>query len=79
MSKATAKNKARNTPDHTPQSPRQAFANLISPKLKKIHLDRLAIVYVRQSSPHQVREHRESTALQYALVDRAIDLGFHPN
>lgn len=36
-------------------------------------------MYVRQSSPHQVREHRESTALQYALVDRAIDLGFNAN
>ncbi len=79
MSKATAKPKSPSTPDHNVQSPRRALANLISPKLKKIHFDRLAIVYVRQSSPHQVREHPESTALQYALVDRAIELGFHPS
>ncbi len=79
MNKATAEPKSQNTSDHTAQSPRQTLANLISSKLKKIHLDRLAIVYVRQSSPHQVREHRESTALQYALVDRAIELGFHPS
>ena len=79
MSKAIAKPKSSSTSDHNAGSPRQAVANLISPKLKKIHFDRLAIVYVRQSSPHQVREHRESTALQYALVDRAIELGFHPS
>lgn len=79
MNKATAKSKSQSTSDHTATSPKQVLANLTTPKLKKIHLDRLAIVYVRQSSPHQVREHRESTALQYALVDRAIELGFHPS
>lgn len=40
------------------------------------HLERLAIVYIRQSTPHQVRENRESTALQYQLVDRAVELGW---
>ena len=35
------------------------------------HLRRNAIVYVRQSTQHQVLEHRESTARQYALADRA--------
>jgi DNA invertase Pin-like site-specific DNA recombinase len=40
------------------------------------HLDRLAIVYVRQSSPQQVHEHRESTARQYALVGHAVALGW---
>lgn len=34
------------------------------------------MVYVRQSSPHQVVEHRESTALQYNLAHRAVDLGW---
>ena len=79
MSKATAKPKSPNSPDHSAVSPQRSLSNLVSPKLKKLHFDRLAIVYVRQSSPHQVREHRESTALQYALVDRAIELGFHRN
>jgi DNA invertase Pin-like site-specific DNA recombinase len=45
-------------------------------KVDSRHLDRLAIVYVRQSSPQQVQEHRESTARQYALVDHAVALGW---
>ena len=40
------------------------------------HLQRLAIVYVRQSTQQQVLEHRESTARQYALADRATALGW---
>jgi DNA invertase Pin-like site-specific DNA recombinase len=39
----------------------------------------LAIVYVRQSSPQQVSDHRESTARQYALVDLAVALGWSPD
>jgi DNA invertase Pin-like site-specific DNA recombinase len=46
------------------------------PKLRPWHLDRGAIVYVRQSTPQQVLEHQESTARQYALVDRAVALGW---
>lgn len=45
-------------------------------KLKPWHRDRSAIVYVRQSTPQQVVEHQESTARQYALVDRAVALGW---
>jgi DNA invertase Pin-like site-specific DNA recombinase len=48
-----------------------------SPKLKPWHLDRAAIVYVRQSTPQQVLDHQESTARQYALDDRAVALGWH--
>ncbi|MFZ0158961.1 MAG: recombinase family protein, partial [Kineosporiaceae bacterium] len=40
------------------------------------HLDRLAVVYIRQSSRQQVLDHQESTRLQYALVDRAVGLGW---
>lgn len=47
-----------------------------SPKLKSWHLDRPAVVYIRQSTPQQVLEHQESTARQYALTDRAVDLGW---
>jgi hypothetical protein len=44
------------------------------------HRERLAIVYVRQSTPQQIERHQESTRLQYALVDRAVDLGWqHPS
>jgi DNA invertase Pin-like site-specific DNA recombinase len=45
-------------------------------KLQDHHLLRQAIVYVRQSSPQQVAEHVESTARQYALVDRALAWGW---
>ena len=47
-----------------------------SDKIRPHHLDRLAVVYVRQSSPQQVLEHRESAALQYGLAERAADLGW---
>ena len=47
-----------------------------SPKLKDWHLDRWAIVYIRQSTPQQVIDHQESTARQYALAGRAVDLGW---
>ncbi|HTU21969.1 MAG TPA: recombinase family protein [Gemmataceae bacterium] len=49
---------------------------LLSPKLRPWHRDRLAIVYVRQSTPQQVMDHRESTARQYALAGRAVALGW---
>ncbi len=45
-------------------------------KIGAEHLNKLAIVYVRQSSPHQVVDHRESKARQYALVDLAKVLGW---
>ena len=40
------------------------------------HRAKLAYVYVRQSSPGQVRHHQESTELQYRLVERAISFGW---
>ena len=47
-----------------------------SPKILDLHLDRLAIVYVRQSDPQQVLNHRESRERQYALADHAVALGW---
>ncbi len=49
---------------------------LRSPKLRPWHLDRVAVVYVRQSTPQQVTDHKESAARQYALADRAVALGW---
>jgi DNA invertase Pin-like site-specific DNA recombinase len=49
---------------------------LRSEKITQEHLQRRAIVYVRQSTQRQVLEHRESTARQYALADRAVALGW---
>lgn len=40
------------------------------------HLARKAVIYVRQSSPHQVLTNQESLKLQYALRERAADLGW---
>lgn len=45
-------------------------------KVTASHLARKAIVYLRQSSPKQVRENLESQRLQYALAERAGELGF---
>jgi DNA invertase Pin-like site-specific DNA recombinase len=45
-------------------------------RVRPTHLERQAVVYVRQSSPHQVHTHHESRALQYALRSRAVDLGW---
>jgi DNA invertase Pin-like site-specific DNA recombinase len=45
-------------------------------KIKPSHLQRTAIVYLRQSTPSQVEHNRESTARQYALADRACQLGW---
>jgi DNA invertase Pin-like site-specific DNA recombinase len=45
-------------------------------KIQARHEERLAVVYVRQSTPQQVLEHRESAALQYDLRRRAIEMGW---
>jgi DNA invertase Pin-like site-specific DNA recombinase len=45
-------------------------------KIKPTHTQRSAFVYIRQSSLSQVEHNRESTARQYALVDRACQLGW---
>jgi hypothetical protein len=47
-------------------------------KIRDKHIDRLAVVYVRQSTVQQVGRHQESTRLQYSLVDRAVYLGWQP-
>jgi DNA invertase Pin-like site-specific DNA recombinase len=45
-------------------------------KITSSHRERAALVYLRQSSMAQVREHTESTKSQYALADRAAALGW---
>ncbi|MQA05849.1 MAG: recombinase [Streptosporangiales bacterium] len=45
-------------------------------KVTSSHRDRLAAVYLRQSSMAQVREHTESTTRQYGLADEAVRLGW---
>jgi DNA invertase Pin-like site-specific DNA recombinase len=48
-------------------------SDLIQPR----HLSRRAIVYVRQSTTQQVNTRQESQKLQYGLLDRAVQLGWH--
>ena len=45
-------------------------------KITSSHLQRRALVYVRQSTASQVENHRESTRRQYALAERARELGW---
>lgn len=47
-------------------------------KVTSDHLKRSAYLYVRQSTVRQVLEHQESTKRQYALQDRAKELGWSP-
>ncbi len=75
-----------NTPDApaadrdlpTPPAPASAmtFGLRSTSKIRDLHLNRLAMVYVRQSSPQQVLENRESRERQYALAQFAERLGW---
>lgn len=49
---------------------------MISEKIRPHHLERKALLYVRQSSAHQVLHNRESSALQYAMQGRLRALGW---
>ena len=57
-------------------NPRNELGNWPSEKIQTVHLERLAVVYVRQSTLRQVAEHQESTQLQYGLAQRATALGW---
>ena len=46
-------------------------------KLTAEHLGRMACVYIRQSTPEQLKVNQESRRLQYALRERATALGWH--
>jgi DNA invertase Pin-like site-specific DNA recombinase len=70
---------ARPLPAPSPAGPADVPARLLALLPAKVcahHLDRKAIVYIRQSSPQQVAEHKESAARQYALAEVAVGLGW---
>ena len=48
-----------------------------SSKIRACHLARDAWLYIRQSSPRQVMENKESARRQYGLRDKAAELGWH--
>ena len=60
----------------TVEAPSHCGTKLVSSKITEEHLELSAALYVRQSTSHQLREHQESTARQYALKDRLIALGW---
>ncbi len=64
-------------PTHPPA--RSAATEPRSEKILPWHTNRLAVVYVRQSTAQQVLDHQESTRLQYGLTRRAEALGWAPD
>src|SRR5205823_14569257 len=59
-----------------PQRRRLVLARQPATKIRPDHLDRLAVIYVRQSTLFQVRENVGSTLRLYDLVKRAQELGW---
>jgi DNA invertase Pin-like site-specific DNA recombinase len=64
------------TSTRTEARPKSASWELRSEKIAPEHRERLAAVYVRQSTPQQVLNNQESTRLQYGLKTRAVHLGW---
>jgi DNA invertase Pin-like site-specific DNA recombinase len=52
---------------------------MMTSKVQSAHRERMAYVYVRQSTPLQVTHHQESTERQYHLQQRALELGWAPS
>jgi len=50
---------------------------VMSELVQSTHLKRRAVVYIRQSTPHQAVNNQESLRLQYALRQCARELGWH--
>src|SRR5438309_850454 len=48
----------------------------MNPKITHHHQSKPAYVYLRQSTPGQVRNHQQSTERQYALQEKAQELGW---
>ena len=60
-----------------PESTREPVVQSIrTSKIRSQHRERVAIVYVRQSTPQQVIEHQESRLRQYDLAAHAVALGW---
>lgn len=61
------------------QQPTGKLTQLEHPKVSSFHLERLAYIYVRQSSLKQVYHNQESQMNQYRLQQRAQELGWAPD
>jgi DNA invertase Pin-like site-specific DNA recombinase len=51
---------------------------MMTSKIADQHLSRIACIYIRQSTPGQVRFNQESTERQYNLKNKAQSLGWNP-
>jgi DNA invertase Pin-like site-specific DNA recombinase len=60
----------------SPRSEEPPVRSIRSAKILPRHLEKSAVVYVRQSTPQQVLENTESTARQYDLAGHAVALGW---
>ena len=76
MSTPETRGEGRGGPPAPTAPPVAAFGLRSTSKIRDPHLCRLAMVYVRQSTPQQVLENRESRERQYALVQFAQRLGW---
>jgi DNA invertase Pin-like site-specific DNA recombinase len=56
----------------------ELVAPILTGKVQSRHLERLAIIYIRQSTLRQVNHNTESTSLQYGLKQRVQQLGWPP-
>src|SRR5215475_10770714 len=63
-------------PRSSPHTQRIAESKRAAP-IAEHHRSRPAYVYLRQSTPYQVRHHQESTERQYALRGKALELGWN--
>ena len=72
----TPANSTRQPANQGQTTPPPALPVSVSAKVKPTHLTRKAIVYIRQSTAQQVLHNCESTARQYALDGRALQLGW---
>jgi DNA invertase Pin-like site-specific DNA recombinase len=52
---------------------------MLTSKIQAQHRQKMAYVYLRQSTMAQVFHHQESTQRQYALKDKALELGWLPD
>src|SRR4051812_34203316 len=59
-----------------PRQPSRAREDTPMSKIQQTHLARTAYVYIRQSTMTQVHQNVESQRRQYALVERAKQLGW---
>src|SRR5260370_24144515 len=52
------------------------WRTLMNGKITEFHLSKPAYIYLRQSTPGQVRHHQQSTERQYGLREQALQLGW---